>query len=128
LANPNPYQKYRQTQVETSRSHDLILMLYDGAIKTLHQINIHLEAKNLELVHQGMIKAQNIVLELSASLNYDAGEVADQLGLVYDYMYRRLLEANMKKDSEIVDEVLAMAKELRETWKQAIQLAKAGQR
>jgi flagellar protein FliS len=123
----NPYQKYRQTQVETSNSQELILMLYDGAIKTLNQCKLNLEARKMEVVHEGMIKAQNIVLELTASLNFEAGPLAEQLGLLYDYIYRRLLEANMKKDSGIIEEVLGLIRELRETWKEAINLAKLGQ-
>jgi flagellar protein FliS len=123
----NPYQKYRQTQVETSKSQELILMLYDAAIKSLNQCKGYLETNDTELAHQGIIKTQNIVLELSSSLNFEAGQLAEQLGLLYDYMYRRLLEANMKKDSSILDEVLGMIRELRETWKEAMNLVKTGQ-
>lgn len=51
-------------------------------------------------------------------------EVSKQLGSVYDYMYRRLIEANMKKDKEILEEVLGMAKDLRDTWTKAMKLAR----
>jgi flagellar protein FliS len=120
----NPYQQYRKTQAETARPQDLVLMLYDGAVKNLNLSKSHMSEGNIEKAHEHLVKAQDIVLELSSSINSDAGEIALQLGLLYDYLYRRLMEANTKKDMVIVDEVVGFLKDLRQTWASAIQLAK----
>lgn len=124
----NPYQQYQQTQVETATPEKLTLMLYDGGIKFLNLAKQALEARELAAVNNYLIRAQNIVLELQASINHEAGgEIAANLSLLYDYMYRQLLQANIRKDVALIDEVLGMFRELRETWAQAIELAKGEQ-
>ena len=78
---------------------------------------------NIEKASKSIIKAQDIISEFRCTLDmkYD---ISHQLELLYDYMYRRLLDANIKKDSAIVEEVLGFAKELRDTWEQAMKIAR----
>ena len=78
---------------------------------------------NIEKSNNGIIKAQAIVKEFQATLDMNY-EVSENLDSIYDYMYRRLVEANLKKDSSIIEEVLGYAKGLRDTWAQAMKLAK----
>lgn len=120
----NPYQKYRQTQVNTATPQELILMLYDAGIKVLLEAKKTVEEKNIEQTHFSLTKGQEILQELQASLNEQAGEIAGQLGLLYDYMHRRLMAANLQKDGEIIDEVLGYFRDLRAVWQEAMRIAK----
>jgi flagellar protein FliS len=122
----NPYEKYKKTGVETASGGKLILMLYDGAIKFLNQSLEGLKDKKYDIVNNNVIKGQNILTELMLSLNMNVGEIAENLYSLYDYMNRRLIEANIKKNGEIVKEVLGMLMELRATWEEAIK--RAGQK
>jgi flagellar protein FliS len=95
-------------------------MLYDGAIKFLNLANDAISKKDISASNNNIIKAQNIITELMVSLNMEVGEIAKNLYSLYDYMNRRLIQANIKKDPQIVNEVKGMLVELRETWDQAI--------
>ena len=121
---PNPYAQYRQTQVQTAAPEQLVLMLYDGAVKFAAQAKEHITAKNMEAANNALIRVQDIFSELQASINDDAGEIAQQLSLLYDYLYRRALDANLAKDVAIIDEIVTMVRDLRGTWVEAIMLAR----
>lgn len=117
---PNPYESYRQTKISTASQGKLILMLYDGAVKFLNIANEAIPKKDFSTSNANIIKAQNIITELMISLNMEVGEIARNLYSLYDYMNHRLIQANVKKDSKIINEVKGMLIELRETWDQAI--------
>lgn len=121
---PNPYAQYRQTQVQTAAPEQLVLMLYDGAVKFSAQAKEHIAAKNMEAANNALIRVQDIFSELQASINDDVGEIAQQLSLLYDYLYRRALDANLAKDVAIIDEIVTMVRDLRSTWVEAIMLAR----
>ena len=111
------YQAYRTTQIQTASSADLLLLLYDGAIKWCKQAEVHLDSGQGELAHKALLKSQDIIDELIVSLDFSAGqEIAQGLYQLYDYMRRCLIEANMKKEKEPVVQVAAMLEELRDTW------------
>lgn len=111
------YQAYRTTQIQTASPADLLLLLYDGAIKWCKQAEAYLDNGQGELAHKALLKGQDIIDELVISLDFSAGgEIAQGLYQLYDYMRRRLIEANIKKEKELVAEVVAMLQELRETW------------
>ncbi|EEG76536.1 flagellar export chaperone FliS [Dethiobacter alkaliphilus] len=116
----NPYQKYKQNQVETSSPQQLIIMLYNGAIKFLKLAQMGITEQSIEKAHTNIIKTQDIINELMASLDMNQGEVASHLYSLYDYMNSRLLEANLKKDTQILSEVENMLTELRDSWVQAL--------
>jgi len=119
----NPYQAYQENSINTARPEELTLMLYNGAIRFIKQAKYAIENKNIELANESLIKAQNIILELQSTLdmNYD---IAKNLDALYDYLYNRLIEGNLKKDQAILDEVLSFVTELRDTWQQAMKLAR----
>ncbi len=123
----NPYQKYQRTQVETASQGKLIVMLFDGAIKFC-KIGIQgLEENDFELANTNIVKAQAIVNELMITLDVNAGgEIATNLYSLYEYMYRRLITANIKKDTKIIEEVLNMLIDMRGTWEQVIKLSRTG--
>ncbi|GAB6138170.1 flagellar export chaperone FliS [Halanaerobaculum tunisiense] len=117
----NPYEKYKNTQIETAAQEDLVLMLYKGAIKFINQAKLGLEDNDYETVNNRLNRTQAIVQELMTTLDMEAGgEIAENLEVLYDYMNRRLIEANVNKKAEPMDEVLDMFKELRDTWKEAM--------
>ncbi|ADL11807.1 flagellar export chaperone FliS [Acetohalobium arabaticum] len=121
----NPYQKYKNTQVETASQEKLLLMLYDGAIKFLKQAIKGVEENDYEAANNYLVRTQDIIHELMATLDMEkGGEIARNLESLYDYMNRRLIEANVNKDIEPMEEVRDMLAELRETWQEAIKKVK----
>lgn len=121
----NGYDAYQRVATETSTPGQLIALLYDAMVRSLDRAKIGIEEQNLETAHAPLLKAQDIVLELIASLNTDAageaGEMARQLAPLYEYMYRRLLDANMQKDLAAVEEVRGLIVPIREAWASALE-------
>lgn len=118
-------QAYFQQQVQTASREQLLLMLYDGAIKFLSLARQGLEANDVEKLHNNLIKTQKILTELMGSLNQEiGGEAASNLYRLYEYYHHRLVHANMKKDGAAIDEVSTHLRDLRKTWAEAIKLAK----
>ncbi|WP_223701311.1 flagellar export chaperone FliS [Sutcliffiella deserti] len=120
MAINNPYQAYQQNSVSTASPGELTLMLYNGCLKFMRLAKKGIEEKNLELKNTNLIKAQKIIQELMVTLD-TSQEVGKSMMAMYDYMNRRLIDANLKNDTEIVVEVEALMTEFRDTWKQVIQ-------
>jgi flagellar secretion chaperone FliS len=121
----NALNAYQKNSVNTASKEKLLLMLYDGLVKFIKQGIAGIEEKSIERANTNLVKAQNIVSEFMATLNTQVGgEMAKGLMALYDYMHRRLMEANMKKDAEIAKEVLGFAEELKETFEEAYKLSK----
>lgn len=115
----NAYAAYQQNNVMTASKGKLLLMLYDGAIKFLKFSKVSIDEKDLGKANNYIVRAQDIVTELMVTLNMDI-EISKNLFAIYDYMKYRLIQANIKKDKEMIDEVLNMLSELRDTWVQVI--------
>lgn len=120
------YDQYKESSIYTANPEELTLMLYNGIVKFIMQAQTAVDEKNMEKVHSSITRAEDIIAELQATLDTKY-EVSNSLILMYDYMYRRLIEANVKKDKEILEEVLGFARELRDTWAQAIKIARQQQ-
>jgi len=119
VSNTNPYNQYKQTQITTANQGKLIVMLYDGAIKFLTIALDNMSPKSYDVVNNNIIKAQDIITELLLSLNMDeGGEISQNLFNLYMYFKRQLLEANIRKDAEIIKQIIKLLKELREAWDQ----------
>lgn len=116
----NPYQTYQQNSVTTATPGELTLLLYNGCLKFLMFAKKAIQDKNIEKRNENLIKAQNIINELMITLNPDV-QLSENLLQIYDYLNRRLMEANTKNDFKIIEEVEDFVVELRDTWKQAIQ-------
>lgn len=121
MAVNNPYQAYQQNSVTQSTPGELTLMLYNGCLKFLNQAKKGIELKDVELKNTNIQKAQNILRELMITLDPNQ-EISQSMGSLYEYMINRLIEANLKNDLAIVDEVYGLTTEFRETWKQVIQM------
>jgi flagellar protein FliS len=117
----NPYQTYQQNSVNTASPGELTLMLYNGCIKFIQQARDAMKEKKIEEKNEYLLKAQRIIQELMVTLNMDI-PISKNMMQLYDYMYRRLIDANVKNDISILDEVEGFVVEFRDTWKQVIQL------
>jgi flagellar secretion chaperone FliS len=120
MAINNPYQQYQNSSVNTASPGELTLMLYNGCLKFIHLAKKAIEDKNIEIKNTNIQKAQNIVSELMVTLNIDS-QVSKNMLSLYDYLNRRLMEANVKNDISILEEVEEFVVEFRDTWKQVIQ-------
>lgn len=117
LPNKTAYDEYKKTQVTTANQGKLIVMLYDGAIKFLNIAIDNMDPKKYDLVNANIIKAQDIITELMLSLNMkEGGELSNNLFNLYVYFKKRLLEANINKDAEIIRSVIKNLKDLRDAW------------
>ena len=121
MAVRNPYAAYNNSKIMTASPAELTLMLYDGAIKFCNIAVVGMKEKNIEKAHINLTKVQNIISEFRATLNTKY-EVAKDFENVYKYLYDRLVEANIKKDPEIVEEVLEHLRTMRDTWKQVMDI------
>jgi len=109
---------YQQTAIGTQSKGRLIVMLYDGAIKFLKLAVRELEAENYAAKGQHISRAQDILNELNAVLDVDAGgEVASNLRRLYLFMNRRLSEANAKRDPQMIREIITLMEELNQSWR-----------
>jgi flagellar protein FliS len=124
MAMKNPYVQYRQTQVTTASPNELILMLYNGGIQSLKKAKHALDVNKMDHVNDELIKSQKIVTELQLSLNPDAGAISEQLFSLYDYMYRRLVEANLQKSGPVIDEMIDMFEQFRMMWSEVMKVGK----
>jgi flagellar secretion chaperone FliS len=120
MAVNNPYQQYQNNSVNTASPGELTLMLYNGCLKFIKLAKKAIEDKNIEVKNTNIQKAQNIVSELMVTLNMDA-EISKNILSLYDYLNRRLMEANIQNDVSILNEVEEFVVDFRDTWKQVIQ-------
>ena len=133
---PNPYagaygrqqaKEYKRQQIETASQEEILILLYEGAIKFLllakkaHEPGR--EKPDLQAYHNNLIKAQAIIMEFMNSLDIEiGGETAKQLYALYEYLHYRLVQANIKKDVTMIDEVVGHLRGLKATWEEAIKI------
>lgn len=125
------HSQYKETQILTASPGKLLLMLYDGAISAIEgSVDLIKNKTQYDVVNKNLLKAQEILGELLASLDFEVGgEFAKNMQSLYAYMMKRLMEANFQKTIEPLDEVLGYMKELRESWAVASQkVGNQGQR
>lgn len=113
------YNTYKQNEVYTASKVKLVVMLYDGAIKNLKLAEVAINEKNIEKTNEYIKKAQDIIIEFMNTLNFEqGGQIANDLYKLYDYLYYRLIRANIDKDIEAIGEVRRFLEELRDAWAQ----------
>ncbi|KKB75079.1 MULTISPECIES: flagellar export chaperone FliS [Bacillus] len=125
MALNNPYAAYQQNSINMKSPGELTLMLYDGCLKFMKLAKQAIEQGDMEMKNTNLVKAQNIIQELNVTLNREV-ELAGSMGAMYEYIYRRLIEANINNDKDIVTEVEGYVKDFRDAWKQAIQIERQG--
>ena len=115
------YGRYQQQSAMTASPGELTLMLYDGCIKFMKQARMYMEDKNIEKASNACIRAQDILSEFMATLDMSF-EISHNLYNLYDFIMRCVIQANLKKDPEMLETPISMVTELRDTWQQAIKL------
>ena len=123
MVNNSGYAQYNNSKILTASPAELTLMLYEGAIKFCNIAIMGIEQNDIQKAHTNIIKVERIIEEFQATLNYKY-PVANEFNQVYTYIYGRLIEANIKKDKEILEEVLGHLRTMRDTWKEVMHLAK----
>lgn len=119
----NAYQQYQNNMVNTASPQELTMMLYNGLVKFLNLAKQGIEEASIEKASNNIARSQDIIVEFMSTLDMSY-EVSKGLMSLYDYMYSRLIDANIKKDKAVVEEILVFAEQLRDTWAQAMKLAK----
>lgn len=121
MALPNAYAQYNNSKVLTATPAELTLMLYEGAIKFCNIAIVAVEKKDIEKANNNIIKTERIIDYFSQTLDTKY-PVAEDFDRVYEYIGRRLVEANLKKDKEILEEVAEHLRSMRDTWKEVMQV------
>ncbi len=116
---PNAYQQYANNKVMTSSPAELTLMLYDGAIKFINIALGAIEEKDVQKAHTNILKAEHIIDYLRQTLDMKYA-VAQDFENIYSYLSDRLIEANLKKDPDILQEVNTHLRSVRDTWKEVM--------
>ena len=101
-------------------SQEITSLLYETLLNQLRDAIEDIKGKNLIDANKKLQKANDILYRLGAGLNYEAGIIADQLDALYNYMAEHVIEANRKKDTTMIQEVLSIAERLAEAWNTAI--------
>ena len=113
---------YRNTQVTSARPENLVVMVYNGAIRFIKGGCEAIQEGDYEQAGTMFTKAQDIVVELRASLNSEAGSVADNLDALYEYIQDQLIKANVKKDEAYARNALEIMEGLHEAWVEAVRM------
>ncbi|MEK3935440.1 flagellar export chaperone FliS [Sporosarcina sp. FSL W7-1349] len=121
MAINNPYAAYQNNSVNTSTPGELTLMLYNGCLKFIAQAKKALEDGNIEEKNKSVQKAQAIVTELMLTLDTSM-PISENMMVLYEFVNNRLLDGNIKNDSQLFDEAADIITEFRDTWKQVIQI------
>lgn len=124
--NSNAFNAYKQNSVTTASPGELTLMLYNGCLKFINRAKVAIDNKNIEERNHYIQRTQAIIGELMSTLNMDM-EISKQMLPLYEYMNRRLTEANINNDVKILDEVEGLVTEFRDTWKEVIKITRQQQ-
>ena len=118
MINVNAYQQYQYNSIMSASPERLVLMLFEGAIRFVKLARKAIEEKDIAGANENLTKAQDIIAELNQSLDMSY-DISENLASIYDFLYRQLVDANVKKDAELLDVVESMLNELKDTWEQA---------
>lgn len=121
MALPNAYAQYNNSKILTASPAELTLMLYEGAIKFCNIAITAVEQKDIQKAHDNIVKTQKIIEHFRVTLDMKY-PVAQDFERVYVYLEQRLVQANMKKDPEILQEMLDHLRSMRDTWKEVMRI------
>lgn len=115
----NPYAAYNNSKIQTATPAELTLLLYEGAIKFTNIASVAMEKNDVQKTHDNIMKTEKIIEEFQATLDHKY-PVAKDFEAVYSYLLKRLFDANIRKDPEILEEVLRHLRTMRDTWKEVM--------
>ena len=124
MALPNAYEQYNNSKILTASKPELTLMLYEGAIKFCNIAIMAIEKKDIQKAHNNIVKVQRIITEFRETLDFKY-PVAEDFERVYVYLEKRLVEANVKKDIEILEEINTHLRSMRDNWKEVMKQGQA---
>ncbi|MCI9416583.1 MAG: flagellar export chaperone FliS [Eubacterium sp.] len=125
MTNKQGYAAYANNRIMTASPAELTMMLYEGAVKFCNIAIDAIDHRDVAKAHKNIVKVENIISEFQATLDHKY-PVAKDFDNVYTYLQQRLLEANIKKDKEILEEVLEHLRTMRDTWKDVMKRAGTG--
>ncbi|NKF06929.1 flagellar export chaperone FliS [Clostridium gasigenes] len=120
----NGLNAYKNNSVNHVSKQQLLLMLLDGSVRFVKISRQAMEDKDIKKCHENIVKTQNIFTELMITLDQKAGEWAVQMYRLYDFIKEKLVEANIKKDIKILDEIIPLIEEIRDIWNEADKVSK----
>lgn len=115
----NPYATYQQNSINTASGPELTLMLYNGAIKFCNIAIEAIENKNVAKAHENIVKVENIIEELRATLNKKY-PIALEMDQMYEFIYDLLVKGNMKKDTQDIEDACMLIRTYRDAWQTAM--------
>ena len=121
MALPNAYAQYNNSKVLTASPAELTLMLYDGAIKFCNIAILAVEQRDIQKAHTNIIKVERIIDYLRTTLDMSY-PVAQDFERIYLYLGDRLVQGNIKKDKEILEEVCEHLRSVRDNWKEVMRI------
>ena len=121
----NPYNVYKQNTVNMASGQQLLLMLLDGAVKYTKVARLAIINKDIARAHKELVRVQDIFLELMITMDKNTNYMEDLYNL-YDFIKNELAKANMKKDVQIIDEILPLIEEIRDMWYEVDKKIKSG--
>lgn len=121
MAMPDAYSQYNNSKILTASPAELTLMLYEGAIKFCNIAIVAVEQKDVPKAHTNIVKTQKIIDYLRQTLDMKY-PVAQDFENIYVYLSQRLVEANVKKDKDILEEVNGHLRSVRDTWKEVMRI------
>lgn len=119
MVQKNPYAAYNNSKIQTATPAELTLLLYEGAIKFTNIAIVAMEKNDVQKAHDNIMKTEKIIEEFQATLDHKY-PVAKDFEAVYSYLLKRLFDANIRKDPEILEEVLRHLRTMRDTWKEVM--------
>ena len=123
MALPNVYEQYNRNKVMMASPAELTLMLYEGAIKFCNIAIMGIEQKDIQKVHTNILKTEKIIQYLRETLDMKY-PVAQDFENIYVYLQQRLVEANIKKERDILEEVCGHLRSVRDTWVEVMRINK----
>lgn len=124
----NPYaspQAYRDSAVLTASPEQLVVMLYDGAVRFLRQAEVAMNEGAHLHAFEKLNRGEAIIDELLATLNMDTGEIAERLQAIYVFCKKTLIESRLQRNGEKIGQVVALLASLREAWAKLAEQAAA---
>ena len=119
----NPYNKYQENSISTATGPELTLMLYNGGIKFCNIAIEGIQQKNVQKAHDHILRAQNVIDELRATLNKKY-EIANEMDELYEYINKLLVEGNKQKDVQKIEDACLLIRNYRDAWQIAMKKAK----
>ncbi|MBU5307852.1 flagellar export chaperone FliS [Clostridioides mangenotii] len=121
----NPFNTYKQNEVNTATRNKLLLMLLDGAVKYTKIARLAILDKNITKAHLELVRVQNIFIELMSTLDTSAGGWTEDIYDVYEFIRQELMKANIKKDAKVLDKLLPLIEQIRDLWYEVDEKARA---